>query len=159
TLQAGKGWIVAGAALLGFLLAFLLLIPGRLASAWRSWTAGRQAQALEERLLELRQAYARLQGSHRLLLDEHDRMMDQMLAPGTAAAGRERAPSSLGDERDDYAATPTKPAAIVAAPRPTGPLYPPPPAVPPWQRVASGSPPAPRAQPTQPGPTLVERLR
>ena len=47
SIQAGEGWVVAGATTLGFLLAFLLLIPGRLASAWRSGTASRQAQALE----------------------------------------------------------------------------------------------------------------
>ena len=155
TLQVDKGWTVASAALLGFLLAFLLLIPGRLASAWRGWTASRQAQALERRLVELREEYARLQGSHRLLLAEYDRVMDQMLVPA-AAAGREQAPSPLGGERDGKQASPGRPVATAAAPRPTGPLYPPPPAIPPWRRVGGGDPPAPRARP---GLTLVERLR
>jgi hypothetical protein len=36
SLQLAQGWTMAAAAAIGFLLAFLLLIPGRLASAWRS---------------------------------------------------------------------------------------------------------------------------
>ena len=157
SLHADKGVIVAGAAVLGFLLAFLLLIPGRLASAWRGWSVGRQAQALEQRLSALREEYAGLQGSHRLLLKEHDRVMGQMLTPAAAAAAaeRERAPLALRSEPSGNVASPTKPVAVAEAPRPTGPLYPPPPAPPPWRRVRGGAP----APGTKPGPTLVERLR
>jgi hypothetical protein len=76
---------------LGFFLAFLVLIPGRLASAWRGWWLGRQGQALEDRLRALREQYAELQGSHRRLLEEHQQVMQQVLTP--VAAGREQAVS------------------------------------------------------------------
>jgi hypothetical protein len=78
--QFAQGWTVAGAAARGFVLAFLLPIPGRLASAWQSWSLSRQGERLEERL----------QG----LLEEHQRVLSQMLAPVTAAA-REPAPAPL----------------------------------------------------------------
>ncbi len=80
TFQASQGWAVAGAAALGFLLAFLLLIPGRLASIWRTWWLGRQAQTLEAKLLTLHEEHARLQGSHQRLLEEHRHVVDQVLA-------------------------------------------------------------------------------
>ena len=80
TFQASQGWAVAGAAALGFLLAYLLLIPGRLASIWRTWWLGRQAQTLETKLLTLREEHARLQGSHQRLLEEHRHVVDQVLA-------------------------------------------------------------------------------
>lgn len=49
----------------GFLLAFLVLIPGQLASAGHRWTVGRQTVALEDRL--------------RALLEEHQPVMQQVL--------------------------------------------------------------------------------
>jgi len=85
SLQADQHWIVAGAAALGFLLALLLatllLIPDRLASARRTGALSRQAQALEEQLRALREQYAQLQGGYRNLLEEHQRVMGQVLPP------------------------------------------------------------------------------
>jgi uncharacterized membrane protein len=88
SLQGDKGWLAAGAVALGFVLAFLVLIPGRLASAWRGWWLGRQTQALEDRLRVLREQYAELQGSHRRLLEEHQRVMEQVLTPVAADRGQ-----------------------------------------------------------------------
>ena len=68
------GWDLAAAAGLGFILAFLLLVPGRLASAWRSVGLGKQTRQLEERLATLRQEYARLEGEHGVLRDEHEQL-------------------------------------------------------------------------------------
>jgi uncharacterized integral membrane protein len=85
TLQAPQGWAVAGAAALGFLLAYLLLIPGRLASIWRTWWLGRQTYTLETKLLTLQEEHARLQGSHHRLLEEHRHVVDQVLASAPAA--------------------------------------------------------------------------
>jgi len=87
--QGNKGWILAGAVVLGFLLAILLLIPGRLASARHRWTLRRQARAQEDSMRALREQHAELQGSHRSLLEEHQRVMQQVLAP--VATGQEPA--------------------------------------------------------------------
>jgi hypothetical protein len=89
TFQANKGLLTASAVALGFLLAVLVLIPGRLASAWQRWTLGKQAQALEDRLRALREQHAELQGSHRRLLEEHQQVMQQVLTP--VVAGHEPA--------------------------------------------------------------------
>ena len=89
--QGNQGWLTVGAVALGFLLAVLMLIPGRLSSAWHRWELGREARAREERMRELREQHAELQGSHRRLLEEHQRVMQQVLTP--VAAGREQAAS------------------------------------------------------------------
>lgn len=101
TFQGNKGWLTVGAVALGFLLAVLMLIPGRLSSAWHRWTLGRQALAREDRLRALREQHAELQGSHRRLLEEHQRVMQQVLAP--VAAVHEQATSVA------YAAGATQP--------------------------------------------------
>jgi hypothetical protein len=91
--QGDKGWLAVGAVALGFVLAFLVLIPGRLASAWRGWWLGRHGQVLEDRLRALREQHAELQGSHRRLLEEHQRVMQQVLTP--VAASREQVAAHL----------------------------------------------------------------
>ncbi|MGO8947953.1 MAG: hypothetical protein ACLQUY_09880 [Ktedonobacterales bacterium] len=96
-----KGWLTVGAVALGFLLAVLLLIPGRLSSAWQRGALGRQARARDDRLRELREQHAELQGSHRRLLEEHQRVMQQVLTP--VMAGREQAASVV------YAGAATQP--------------------------------------------------
>lgn len=92
TAQLNAGGAVAGAGAVGFLLALLLLLPGRLASAWRTANLSRQGQSQEKRLAALREQYAALQGSHQRLLDEHQQVMGQVLPGGVAgqpAAERE----------------------------------------------------------------------
>jgi hypothetical protein len=85
TVYMPQGWAVAGSAALGFLLAYLLLIPGRLASVWRTRWLGRQTHALETKLRALQEEHARLQGSHHRLLEEHRHVVDQVLAPAPTA--------------------------------------------------------------------------
>jgi hypothetical protein len=94
TFQAEAGWIVAGAAALGFLLAFLVLVPGRMASAWNNWALGQQAQALSALLQALREQHAELQGRHQHLLAEHQQVMAHVLTlvgsrgrPSSTASG------------------------------------------------------------------------
>jgi hypothetical protein len=88
SLQADQRWIFAGAVALGFLLALLLaallLIPDRVASARQSGALSRYARALEEQLRSLREQYAQLQGGYRNLLEEHQRVMGQVLPSGAA---------------------------------------------------------------------------
>jgi hypothetical protein len=88
TFQGKMGWLAAGAVALGFVLAVLMLIPGRLASAWRGWWLGRRGQEVEDRLQALREQHAELEGSHRRLVEEHQRVLQQ--GPTPVAAGRER---------------------------------------------------------------------
>jgi hypothetical protein len=87
SVQVTMGWLVAAAVALGGVLAFLILIPGRLASAWQRWLLGQRAQGLERRLQALREQHAELQGSHRRLVEEHRHVMQQVLTP--VAVGRE----------------------------------------------------------------------
>jgi uncharacterized integral membrane protein len=111
TMQFAQGWTIAGAAALGFLLAFLLLIPGRLASGLRAVGLSRQGRLLEERLRGLREEHTQLQGRHQRLLDEHQRMLNQMPAP--VAAGERQAAAPLA-----------MPAASAAGLPRTGPILP-----------------------------------
>ena len=92
TFQGNMGWLAAGAVALGFVLAVLVLIPGRLASAWRGWWLGRRGQALEDQLRALREQHAELQSSHRRLVEEHQRAMQQGPTPVTAGRERDAAP-------------------------------------------------------------------
>ena len=88
TLSGPAGLGVAIAAGLGFLAAFLLLFPGRLASAWRRSALSRRSRALEANLGALREEHAQLRGSHALLLEEHQLVMNHMLN-ADADAGHE----------------------------------------------------------------------
>ncbi len=54
TFVVDKGGVVAGGVALGFVLAVLLLLPGRLASGWHRARVHRQTQMLEQRLVALR---------------------------------------------------------------------------------------------------------
>jgi hypothetical protein len=110
SLQTGMGVIVAIAAGIGFVVAFLLLIPGRLASAWRSWSLSRQGQDMEAKLQSLRKEHAHLQGRHQHLMEEHSQMLRQMTG---AQAGP--APATVTPAPERLAAQPLQP---------TGPLYP-----------------------------------
>src|SRR5262245_52542941 len=98
TFQGYVGWDLAAAAGLGFILAFLLLIPGRLASAWRLGDLSRQARALEEKLAALRQEHAKLEGQHDVLREEHAELRTVALSvPIASAAVAAREPPELPD--------------------------------------------------------------
>jgi hypothetical protein len=99
-LDADAGWLWA-AAVIGFALAVLLLIPGRLAGAWRGRSLNRQAGALETQLAALQRQYAQLHGDHERLLAEHQQLLEQVTV---ATPGHH----------------PWTPGAIHAEPEPTG---------------------------------------
>jgi uncharacterized integral membrane protein len=88
TSEVQQGLVVAGAAVWGFLIAFLLLAPGRLVSAQRGWQLGRQAKLQEAHLRALSEDYAQLRGGHQRLVEEHQRVMDQVLTPIVIGNGR-----------------------------------------------------------------------
>ena len=112
-LQGAAGWVVAGSAALGFLLACLLLVPGRVATGWHRGAMSRQAQAQDRQLRALREEYARLEGSHQRLLAEHQGVLAYVLAPGAATGGRHAVavPPPVADPH--AAATPGTPAPVL----------------------------------------------
>jgi uncharacterized integral membrane protein len=68
TLSGDKGVAVAGTVAVGFVLAVLLLLPGRIASAWHRAHMRQQTRTLEGRLRALREAHAQLHGGHQRLV-------------------------------------------------------------------------------------------
>ena len=91
-----QGLVVASAALVGFLVALLLLVPGRLASARRNRLLDRQVQLHDAHLRALREDYAQLRGGHQRLVEEHQRVMDQVLTPIAKGNGHSSAPTQAG---------------------------------------------------------------
>lgn len=123
SLQVAQGWGIAGAAALGFILAFLLLIPGRLASAMRTGNLSRQGHSLEERLQTLREEYAQLQGSYQRLLAEHQTILSQVLSP--VAGARQPVAGARQPVAPPAAAAFMTEHATERPLRPTGPIRPP----------------------------------
>jgi Lipopolysaccharide assembly protein A domain len=144
SVQTQTGWLVAGAAGLGFVLAVLLLIPGQMARAWRGWWLGRQLATLEQRFAALSEQQAMLQGAHQRLLAEHHQVLAHVLPPldalpGAAPGVPERetaagAAPAAADARPALVASPLPPGTLgaptpeqfAAEPLPrTGPILPP----------------------------------
>ncbi|HEV8189898.1 MAG TPA: LapA family protein, partial [Ktedonobacterales bacterium] len=77
-------WIALGAAALGFVVAYLLMLPGRVAASWRSQGLSRQMQRQDQELATARQQQAevdaertRLQQQYEQLQAQHDRLADE----------------------------------------------------------------------------------
>jgi hypothetical protein len=80
-------WIVMGSALLGFLIAALLFVPGRTSSDWRSGRLSRQAVRQEADLASVRAQDAQHQAELRLAIAERDQQRSRShLATATVAA-------------------------------------------------------------------------
>jgi hypothetical protein len=101
TVAADQGVVVAGAVVVGFILAVLLLLPGRIAGAWHRAHIRQQTRALEERLHALREAHAQLHGGHQRLVEEHGLVLDRVLpspqsppSPSSPSSPRSSAPAS-----------------------------------------------------------------
>jgi uncharacterized integral membrane protein len=73
--QAPTGWLLLIFTVVGFVVAFLLLIPGRLGSAWRSWALSKQTHKLQDKLVDVQTQYALLEGEVRLLRTERQRRL------------------------------------------------------------------------------------
>jgi hypothetical protein len=110
----------------GFVLAVLLLLPGRIASAWHRAHIRQQTRTLEERLRALREAHAQLHGGHQRLVEEHGLVLDRVLpsarspAPASPPAGQAAQPtpqtSSPTVPAVSEGAAPAAPAAVTAQP-------------------------------------------
>lgn len=90
TYQAATGWLLLIFAGVGFVVAFLLLIPGRLASAWRSWGLSKQTHRLQDKLVDVQTQYALLEGELRLLRTERQQRIgaaSEESAPPVASTG------------------------------------------------------------------------
>lgn len=89
--QAPTGWLLLVFTGVGFVVAFLLLIPGRLGSAWRSWALSKQTHKLQDKLVDVQTQYALLEGEIRLLRTERQRrlggepVVDTRAVPGEGA--------------------------------------------------------------------------
>lgn len=64
---ANLWWIVAGSALLGALVSFFLLAPGRVAAGWRNRTLGRAGARREQDVQTMQQQQQQLQAQHGVL--------------------------------------------------------------------------------------------
>jgi uncharacterized integral membrane protein len=67
--------ILAGAALFGFLVCLLLLMPGRIALSFHAWGLDREASLLDEQVAELRSQREDLLDRFDDLVDGHERIL------------------------------------------------------------------------------------
>jgi uncharacterized integral membrane protein len=87
-------WIVLGAAIVGFLVAALFLLPGRVAAGWRSQGLSRQMERMDQELATVRQEHARVDAEHNQLQQQyqqlqvrHDQLADER---GSLVAERDK---------------------------------------------------------------------
>jgi hypothetical protein len=92
-------WVMGGAALLGFVVALLLLLPGHIATSVNAWTLNREVGYLEEQLAQSQDAHDRLLAKHEHFLDGHQRILarhERLVADHSrVAAERDEARSQL----------------------------------------------------------------
>jgi uncharacterized integral membrane protein len=93
--QAPTGWLLLIFTVVGFVVAFLLLIPGRLGSAWRSWALSKQTHKLQDKLVDVQTQYALLEGEVRLLRTERQRRLGGEPVVDTSADPRAGAMTAL----------------------------------------------------------------
>jgi uncharacterized integral membrane protein len=67
-------WLILGAAAIGFVLALLLALPGRVATGRRAYSLSRLNAKHQQNLAELRDAHAQLQAERERTGAEHDRL-------------------------------------------------------------------------------------
>lgn len=126
TYQAPTGWLLLIFSAVGFVVAFLLLIPGRLFSAWRSWALSKQTHRLQDKLVDVQTQYALLEGELRLLRTERQQRTGMALgsgAPSATGSGDSALPRMVGPDKSSVAGSPVPAAVAVAvAERPAAPV-------------------------------------
>lgn len=126
TYQAPTGWLLLIFSAVGFIVAFLLLIPGRLASAWRSWALSKQTHRLQDKLVDVQTQYALLEGELRLLRAERQQRTGAALGSGVPSAsgsGDSALPRMGGPDKSNVAGAPVPAGVAVAvAERPAAPI-------------------------------------
>lgn len=68
-------WIMGVAAVFGFLVALLMLLPGRIAAMVNTWSLERDLREVEQQYEELQMLRARLLADHEALVERHERML------------------------------------------------------------------------------------
>jgi hypothetical protein len=117
TLWGDKGVVVAGAVAVGFVLAVLLLLPGRIASAWHRARIRQQTRTLEGRLRALREAHAQLHGGHQRLVEEYGLVLDRVLPSPPSSRSPTPAPvpaSPPAGQTPQTSSQPAPPTVLVA---------------------------------------------
>lgn len=120
-------WIAIGAAILGFVLAFILLAPGRVAAGWRGRSLRRESDQLRQELADVRARREQLEREHERLRTEYQQV----------AAERDRLRSQPVTPQ-----APSVPATAASTAQPAQPV--------PSMTAAQSSQPASAAQPEQP---------
>lgn len=110
TIIGNVWWIVMAAALLGFLAAATLLVPGRVSAGWRNRRLGRQADQREHELTTVRAQHAQQVAELSQVTAERDHARDQQRAHLAAATIQHRAPQRV----DARAASQPAPASDVS---------------------------------------------
>lgn len=99
TFTPGLWWVAIGSAVLGFILAFLLLAPGRVASGWRARGLERSRLRAEQETSVLRQEHESLRAQHAHMQAEREGLQterDQLRARLTAVNNASSLPASAG---------------------------------------------------------------
>lgn len=90
-------WVAIGSAVLGFILAFLLLAPGRVASGWRARGLERNRLRAEQEMSAMRQEHESLRAQHAHMQAEREGLQterDQLRARLTAVNNAASLPPS-----------------------------------------------------------------
>lgn len=103
-------WAAAGAAILGFIVGFMLFAPGRVAAGWRGRSLSRERVRLEQEMATLRAQHQQLVAQHERLRGEHSQVVAERdrlrtLVPASAPAAGAAAPMAATPT-----ATPAQPA-------------------------------------------------
>ncbi len=87
-------WVSIGSAVLGFILALLILAPGRIATGWRARRLDRERYRTEQEMSILRQEHESLRAQHAHIQAEREGLQTErdQLRARLAAAHEERAP-------------------------------------------------------------------
>lgn len=129
-ISTNLAWVILGAGVFGFLVALLLILPGRIGATLHNWSLGREAGQLEQQLALLREQHEQLLSQHERVLDGHGRMLlhyERLLAAHTRViAEREQAYGQFTDsratqvlERDTPLPDPSTQPRLKSAPSPT----------------------------------------
>lgn len=102
TFTPGLWWVAIGSAVLGFILAFLLLAPGRVASGWRARGLERSRLRAEQEMGAMRQEHESLRAQHAHMQAEREGLQterDQLRARLTAVNNAASLPATGGSSR------------------------------------------------------------
>jgi uncharacterized integral membrane protein len=101
-------WVAIGSAILGFIMATLVTLPGRLATGWRARSLAREHQNKDSAIDELRNDHERLVAENTRLRTERDQLRARLDDYGRSAQAQpfvQAEPSTEPAPRSGYPAT------------------------------------------------------